>query len=263
MGTEQGTALAPVVMTGGGGIAAIFLDAARFEQLQRAARVFSASPLVPEHMRKEPANCIIALALAMEMDENPLVVMQNIYFVSGKAGWAAQYMIARANRSGVFRGRINWRVTGKGDGLRVTAFATLAETGEKVEAEASMEMAHAEGWTRNSKYKSMPETMLRYRSATLLIRWYAPEVMLGYHTADEIEDTSTGPRAAAGRPIDLSDMLRKADGPADEDVIDVPSEPAAPADAATDETGAPLPDPEPEPPAPKGNGKAKSGTLPL
>jgi hypothetical protein len=49
-------------------------------------------------------------------------------------------------------------------------------------------MAKAEGWTRNAKYQTMPEHMLRWRSATMLIRLFAPEVMLGIPAADELED---------------------------------------------------------------------------
>jgi hypothetical protein len=184
------TALA-VHAQGGGGM---LTDASRFEFGQRVANLFAASQLVPAHLRGKPQDCFIALHMAERLNEDPLIVMQNIYIVSGKAGWSAQYMIGRANRSGVFRGRITWKTEGTGDALKVTACATLAETGEVVEASASMAMAKAEGWVSNKKYQSMPEHMLRFRSATMLIRLYAPEVMLGIPTADEVED-----EAAAGR----------------------------------------------------------------
>lgn len=164
------------------------------------ARNFAMSALLPDAIKgNNPdqafANCLIALQMAEAMGEMPLVVMQNIHIVKGKAGFAAQYMIARANASGIFKGRINWRIQGKADTLSVTAFATLAETGEVVEFTVDMAMAKAEGWTSNSKYKTMPEVMLRYRSATFLIRFYAPDVMLGYRTVDEFEDI--GAAAAA------------------------------------------------------------------
>ena len=48
-------------------------------------------------------------------------------------------------------------------------------------------MAKKEGWTKNAKYQSIPEQMLRYRSAAFLIRLYCPEVMIGVPTAIEIE----------------------------------------------------------------------------
>jgi len=167
----------------------VFGTPAMFEHSQRVAKVFAASELVPVHLRKNGvADILLAYAIAKRMGEDPVIVMQNIYFVSSRAGWKSEYMIARANKSGVFKGRINWRSEGKGDALTVTAFAKLADTGDEVTATVSMAMAKAEGWTRNPKYQTMPEHMLRWRSATMLIRLFAPEVMLGIPTADELED---------------------------------------------------------------------------
>jgi len=166
----------------------------RFNLMQREAKIFAYSPLIPEHLRKGGeqqaiANCYIALKLAKTMGEDPLVVLQNIHIVSGKAGFSAQYMIARANASGVFAGRIDWRIDKSNpQNLSVTAFATLKDTGQEVSVTCDMAMAQAEQWTKNPKYKSMPEVMLRYRSATFLVRFYAPDVMLGYQTAEEVQD---------------------------------------------------------------------------
>ena len=173
------------------------LAPAHFEHSQRVAKMFAASELVPPHLRGKMADCLIAYAIAKRTREEPLVVLQNIYFVSGRAGWSATYMIAKANRSGVFARRINWRVEGEGKNLRVTAVATLADSGEPVEATASMAMAEAEGWTKNPKYRTMPDQMLRYRSATMLIRLFAPEVMMGLPVADEIDyQQARGPSGA-------------------------------------------------------------------
>lgn len=187
-----------------------------FETKQREARIYASSPLIPEHLRSGGgavalANCYVALQMAELLEENPLVVMQNIYFVGGRAGWNASYMIARANKSGIFRDPIDWDPTGEGDRLSVTAFAYVKSTGKRVQATASMEMAKAEGWTKNPKYKSMPEQMLRYRSATLLIRCYCPQVMLGgpTHTVDELEDVRAS-RVESSQVIDLPEVTREA-----------------------------------------------------
>jgi hypothetical protein len=163
-------------------------DATKFEFGQRAANLFAASQLVPAHLRGKPQDCFIALHMAERMGEDPLMVMQNIVIVSGTAGWKTQFMIAKANAAGVFKGRINWRVEGEGERLKVTAFAHLLDTGDEVSASADMRMAKAEGWTKNAKYTSMPEHMLRWRSAAFLIRLYCPEVMMGMQTAEEVED---------------------------------------------------------------------------
>jgi hypothetical protein len=170
----------------------ILRDPTRFEFTQRVARLYSESQLVPKHLQGKLADCFIALQMADAMDEDPLMVMQNIFIVNARAGWSAQYMIARANRSGNFRGPLRWRTDGEGDALAVTCYADLAHVDEgetRVEVTVSMAMAKADGWTRNEKYKSIPEQMLRWRSATWLIRLYCPEVMMGLPSAEEAEDT--------------------------------------------------------------------------
>jgi hypothetical protein len=54
----------------------------------------------------------------------------------------------------------------------------------------TMEMAKAEGWIdkTGSKWKTMPELMLKYRAAAFFGRLYAPEIMMGLYSADEIVD---------------------------------------------------------------------------
>ena len=168
-----------------------------FELLQRVGNMFAKSELVPAHLRGKPADCIIAVQLAHEMGLAPLSVLQNIYMVSGKAGWSAQFLIARANASGVFDDSgIDWDVEGKGADLSVTAYATKRAGGRRVEYTVSMAMAKAEGWTKNAKYQTMPELMLRYRAATTLIGLYCPEVKFGLGVREELEDVAVSAPAA-------------------------------------------------------------------
>lgn len=191
----------------------------QFTLMQREAALFATSPLIPQHLRaggerQAMANCYIALKLARTMGEDPLVVLQNIHVVNGKAGFATQYMIARANAAGIFHGRIDWRIDRSNpQNLSATAFATLKDTGQEVSVTCDMAMAQAEGWTKNPKYKSMPEVMLRYRSAAFLVRFYAPDVMLGYQTTEEVEDVAIagGPDLSA-KPITAAMLEQQATG---------------------------------------------------
>ena len=172
--------------------ASLFLDPTRFEQAQRAAKALSLTPMMPEHLRKGDrdtalANAMVILDMAERLREHPLAVAQAIFFVGGKAGWSSSWCIGKANQSGVFRDPIDWEITGKGDSLSVTAYATLSATGKRVQVTCDMAMAKAEGWTKNPKYQSMGEQMLRYRSAAFLIRLYAPEVLFGLPAQIEVE----------------------------------------------------------------------------
>jgi hypothetical protein len=53
-----------------------------------------------------------------------------------------------------------------------------------------MKMAKAEGWVdkNGSKWKTMPELMIRYRAAAFFGRLYTPEIMMGMQTKEEILD---------------------------------------------------------------------------
>lgn len=186
----------------------LLFDQGSFGQLQRVANMFANSQLVPAHLRGKVADCSIALYMAHRLNEDPLTVMQNIVVVNGRAGWMTQYMIGRANKSSVFKGRINWRSEGKGEGLVVTAFATLADTDEEVAATVSMSMAKAEGWTKNPKYSTMPEHMLKWRSAAMLVRLYAPEVMLGIPAADEIPIIDGDAVVLDAQPSNTTDAIK-------------------------------------------------------
>lgn len=166
-----------------------------FNHMYRVGAVLASSPLFPDHLRKgdrqqAEANGMLVVNMALRLREDPLTVAQNIYFVGGKPGWNATYMISKANQHGVFADPIDWDISGNKDSLSVTAFAKMKGTGKRVEATADMEMARQEGWTRNTKYKSMPEQMLRYRAATMLIRLYCPEVMVGIPAAIEVETSN-------------------------------------------------------------------------
>lgn len=159
-----------------------------FEHIWRVATAFSKSALVPPHFQGKPENTFVALQMALQLEVNPLLALQNIIVIQGRPGFNAQFAIALCNQRGPFRGPITWESKGKGKELEVTAKGVLRQTGEVVDVTVSMAMAELEGWTKNPKYRSMPEQMLRYRSATWLIRLYAPDVLLGFSTNDELED---------------------------------------------------------------------------
>jgi len=171
----------------------MLFDANAFKHAMELAKIISQSALIPPHLRGRIPDILLALYMARTMGENPLLVLQSIHVISGRAGWSAQYLIARANGSGRFRGPIRWRQEGEGPTLAVTAYATLAETGDDVEYTVSMATARAEGWAnRNPKYQTMPELMLRYRSATLLVRLFCPDVLMGLYEREELVDSGHG-----------------------------------------------------------------------
>ena len=65
------------------------------------------------------------------------------------------------------------------------------KNGRRIEGmEVNMQMADDEGWTKKngSKWKTMPQLMLRYRAASFFSSLNCPELTMGIYTKEEIED---------------------------------------------------------------------------
>ena len=150
----------------------------KFEQAQRVAKIFASSSFVPESFRGNIPNCFIALNMACRLGIDPYMVFQNLYVVHGKPGLQAQLVIAMVNLSGPFKDPIQWEFEGSGKGRKCTAYGVLRSTGNRCEASVTWELVEAEQWDKKagSKWKTIPDQMFRYRSATFLARLYCPEV---------------------------------------------------------------------------------------
>jgi hypothetical protein len=122
------------------------------------------------------------------MNLDPMMVMQGTYVVHGKLGMVSSFAISLANSSGLLESGISYEIEGSGADLRVTAKAMLKSSGKEISYSIGMKEARAEGWTKNPKYQTLPELMLRYRAATLLIRTHIPQVLNGMHMVEEIRD---------------------------------------------------------------------------
>ncbi|MDT4835102.1 hypothetical protein FQZ97_687580 [compost metagenome] len=161
------------------------------------------------------ANSVVALNMAQRMGADPLMVMQNLYIVEGRPSWSSQWIIAAINGCGRFS-PLRFRIESRGEreveykstywenNQRHTkvekvkindkvcvAWAIEKETGEVIESPAvSIEMAVLEGWyTKNgSKWQTMDEVMLRYRTASFFGKLYAPELLMGLQTVEEAQD---------------------------------------------------------------------------
>jgi hypothetical protein len=165
-------------------------ESAAFELVQRQAKMLSSSTLVPKEFQSNMANCAIGLNIAKRLGADPFMVLQNIDIIHGRPSFRASFLIAMVNASGRFT-PLQFRLDGTGEKRGCVAFATNKETGEIVEGpEVTMAMAKAEGWSTKSgsKWLTMPELMLRYRSAAFFARIYAPDITLGMQTAEEVYD---------------------------------------------------------------------------
>lgn len=183
----------------------IFMSISAFEDAQRMVKPLATSDLVPDTFKNRIGNCLIALEAAQRIGASPLQVMQNLYIVHGKPAWSSQFLIACVNASRKFS-PLRYKMTGKKgtDDYGCVAWAKDLNDGEILESpEITIGTAKKEGWfTKNgSKWQTMPELMLRYRTATLFARLYAPELTMGIQTDDEVADiVDVSPVVTEARP---------------------------------------------------------------
>ena len=163
-----------------------------FEGMQRIAKLFASSAIVPERFRDNIASSFIAVDMALRMGANPLLVMQNLYDVQGTPAWSAKFLIATFNKCGRFSA-IRYQFQGEEgtDSWGCRAVTKELSSGEEISGPLiTIALAKSEGWynKNGSKWKTIPELMLRYRAAAWLVNTYAPEIAMGLRTVEEEED---------------------------------------------------------------------------
>lgn len=169
-----------------------FFNMDGFELMQRIAKAFAASDLVPKQYQGNLPNCMIALDMAQRIGANPLMVMQNLYVVHGTPGWSSKFLIATINTCGRFSSlRYEWRGEEGKPEYGCRAWAIEKDTGERLDGVwVDWKMVNAEGWASKSgsKWKTMADQMFIYRAAAFWQRAYAPDLAMGLQTAEELGD---------------------------------------------------------------------------
>lgn len=155
------------------------------------AKALSQSTLVPNEYRGSDSNCLIAIDLSQRLGASPFLVMQNLDVIQGKPSWSAKALIGMINASGKYDFELQFDEKQDKDGKPFSCQCWTEKNGRKVTGPViDMDMARAEGWTgkNGSKWKTMPQVMLRYRAASFFSRMNCPEISMGIYTTDEIID---------------------------------------------------------------------------
>lgn len=87
-----------------------FFNPEHFATMQRVAKMFANSDLVPDmykvsdnnSIEKAMSNCVIAIEIATRIGANVLMVMQNMTPIYGKPAWSSKFLIATVNTCGRF-----------------------------------------------------------------------------------------------------------------------------------------------------------------
>ena len=170
----------------------------------------SATATIPNHFKGNPGDCLAVIMQASQWKMNPYSVAQKTHLIKGILGYEAQLVSAVINSSGVIKDRFNFewfgqweKVVGKftikardngqyrvpgwdlnsEEGLGVKIWATLK--GENKPRELNVLLSQAR--TRNSTlWADDPKQQLAYLAQKKWARLFAPDVIMGVYTKDEI-----------------------------------------------------------------------------
>jgi len=135
---------------------------------------------------------MIAMEMANRLKISPFEVMQNLDIIKGKPSWSSTFIIASLNSCGRFK-PLRFEFVGndtKSDEYGCRAYTDDMDGNKIVGPMVTWLMVKAEGWLSKSgsKWQTMPELMCQYRAASFFGRLYAPDILKGMQTVDEVKD---------------------------------------------------------------------------
>lgn len=165
-----------------------------FQFAKRMASVLATSDMVPDTYRNKVGNCLIVIDLANRLGISPMTVFQNLDIIYGRPAWRSQYKIGMINSNPRLGGRLQYEFRGE-EGKDTWGCRAFMIDKDKIRLDGpwiDIAMAKREGWfdKKGSKWASIPEKMLRYRSSSWFADIYCPEAFNGIMSVDEVLDIS-------------------------------------------------------------------------
>ena len=162
------------------------------DKLMDMAEMLSKSTIVPVTYQHRPENCFVALDMASRLGVSPMIVMQNLYVIQGKPSWSGSSMAAMIRSSPLFS-KVDLTYVGTPNTDTWGAYVSAIRTsdGKAIKGgTVTIATAKKEGWYQKngSKWQTMPELMLGYRAYSWFGRLYAPEIVMGLQSTEEVED---------------------------------------------------------------------------
>lgn len=191
----------------------IFNDAGLFDRATQLARVMATSKsMVPAHLRTE-GDCLGIILDSWSWKLNPFAVARKTHIVNGNLGYEAQVLAAAINNSPDIEGSFHFEWFGdwskvigkfdikkneKGQEYRVPGWKLAEEEGIGIRVSATkkgeneprvLELLLAQARVRNSTmWADDPKQQLAYLVQKKWARLYAPGIIMGAYSDDEIMD---------------------------------------------------------------------------
>lgn len=164
------------------------LDTAKFEHMQRLAKVMAAASILPQHLRGQTieqtiGNCFRIANQAVRWGIDPFATCDETYVVKGRLGYQGKLVAAVVNTRAGLQKRLSYSHTGAGMDRTVTVSGTFEGEAEP----RTITLSVKQGKTDNEMWTKDPDQKLCYSGAVKWARRHCPEILLGVFTDDEID----------------------------------------------------------------------------
>jgi hypothetical protein len=202
----------------------LILDNNSMDSMVRMAELMAGGrATIPVHLQKNTSDCLAVVSQAMQWRMNPFAVAQKTHVVNGALGYEAQLVNAVIQSSGVTLGRFVYEWFGPWEAIigktkvidmpakegkkayqfRVPDYDMRAENGCGIRVSATLkgeseprvlELLLVQASVRNSPlWATDPKQQLAYLAVKRWTRLFAPDVILGVYTPDELEEIRREP----------------------------------------------------------------------
>lgn len=166
-----------------------------WEEMQRMAKAFSASALIPQHLQGKFTDVLVILQTAKEMNIAPMQALGGINVIKGKPSVSPELQLALI-RSKCPDAFIKIETDDEKEEVRCTMAPSKARMDEGFTSIWNMKRANQMGLAQNDNYKKQPLTMLRWRACGEAARTIFPHITRGFYNTEEALDLD-GPPAKA------------------------------------------------------------------
>ena len=205
------------------------------------ARPLCQTEFVPQHFRGNEQAATAAILYGAEAGLSPLQALQGIYVISGRPAMYARTMLAIT----LSAGHEVW--TEDSTDSRVIVCGRRRGSSQVERVVWTLDRAKRAGYTKNAKYNSDPQAMLKARADSDICRRIAPDALLGMaYSAEELQDEEAATVTTAAPVTKTNETRRTARRaaspslPSQAEEPDLDESPAAPAETGEVITAAQL-----------------------
>ena len=148
---------------------------------------------VPKHLQGNKADCMAVVMQSAQWKMNPFAVSQKTHLVNGTLGYEAQLVSAVIQSSTAITGRFHYEYGGNWNTANQPNSDAWVRCGAVLAGETQIQWGEqlyvGKVTTKNSPlWKTAPKQQAAYLATKYWARLYAPAVILGVYSTDELPD---------------------------------------------------------------------------